>query len=154
MTVQEGKMTFAVAAIKEGTVIDHIGAGKALLLLQLLNLATEERQVTLGINLPSMSRRIKDIIKVEEYELNGEELHKVAVLAPHASINIIRDYQVYKKFQVEIPEQVSGIFSCPNRSCITHMEPMSTVFTVKKFRQGIQLQCRYCTKQFSHEEIR
>lgn len=154
MTVKEEERTFSVAAIREGTVIDHIGAGRALKLLQLLNLETNERLVTIGINLPSISHRLKDIIKVEKYELSDDELHKVAVIAPHASINIIRDYCVDKKFCVQVPSEVSGIFLCPNRSCITNIEQMPTRFKVKRFRKGIHLQCCYCTKQFSHEEIK
>ena len=143
IVIEKDKTTVPVAAIKEGTVIDHISPGKALLLLNLLNCMTPERQITVGMNLVSRSKGLKDIIKIEHYELNEKECQKLAIIAPDASINLIHDYKVFKKFKVEIPQELSGIFSCPNRSCITNAERIPTLFTITRFRQKLQLHCRY-----------
>ena len=145
--------TLAVSAIKNGTVIDHIVPGQALAIVRLLNLAKHHKQVTLGLNLPSSTRQYKDIIKVEDRELTPEEANQVAIFSPKATINIIKDYEVVNKFFVEIPETISTVIRCPNPRCITNHEKMRSFFFVKQRMQSIDLQCKYCRKIFSQEEI-
>jgi aspartate carbamoyltransferase regulatory subunit len=143
-----------VSAIKNGTVIDHIEAGSALDIISILNLASHKHIVTVGLNLPSKSMKYKDLIKVAERELTQQEANQVAILAPDASINIVKDYEIVKKFKIEIPEKIEYVIVCPNPKCITNHERMDTCFYVKRNRKKISLQCKYCEKIFGQEDIK
>ena len=145
---------FKVFAIKNGTVIDHIKAGQALKIIKILKLYANDKIVTVGLNFPSKTLKFKDIIKVEERELNPDEANRVAILAPQASINIIKNFEVTKKFKVQIPDQVEKIIVCPNPKCITNNEPMKTVFSVTVNKDQTKLRCKYCEKTFDQEEIK
>lgn len=141
--------TMAVAAIRNGTVIDHITPGQALAIVQLLNLAQDGKRITLGLNLPSQTQQNKDLIKVEDWELTPAEADRIAILSPNATINIIQDYEVAKKFKVSLPETIANIFRCPNPRCISNHEAIASHFFVKSHSQKILLQCRFCRKSFS-----
>ncbi|NGX55063.1 MAG: Aspartate carbamoyltransferase regulatory chain [Chlamydiae bacterium] len=145
------KKTLSVAAIENGTVIDHITVGQGMRIVRLLRLAGHKHQVTLGLNLPSKSMGYKDLIKVEGRVITAEEANQIAVFAPKAKINIINDFQVVKKFPVELPESVKKMLCCPNPRCITNHDPMDTLFSVRRFGEGVELLCNYCEKSFSHE---
>ncbi len=144
-----------VAAIRNGTVIDHIDAGHALKIVKILKLAGHQKQVTLGLNLPSNTLGLKDIIKVEDRELSPDEANQVAILAPNATINIIYGYEVQRKFKVTMPATIEKIFSCPNPACISNHESTKGSFKVlQRVKNKIGLECHYCRKVFNHEEIR
>ena len=147
------KKTLLVSAIKDGTVIDHITAGHALKIVRLLNLADHNKIVTLGLNLPSKENKYKDIIKVESLELTPKELNRISIFAPHATINIINDYEIVKKFETEMPDTVEYVIVCPNPNCITNNEIMDTRFHVKEEGENIKLKCSYCEKTFDEKEI-
>jgi aspartate carbamoyltransferase regulatory subunit len=140
--------TLAVSAIRNGTVIDHIHAGQALKIVDLLHLAKHHKQVTLGLNLPSKSLQYKDIIKVEDREISDNEASQLAIISPQATINIIKEYKVAKKYQVFLPDTISSIVCCPNPRCITNHEPMKGSFIVKQQINKIFLQCKFCRKRF------
>lgn len=148
---QEKKLL--VSAIKNGTVIDHITTGKALTIIRLLNLLQHKKIVTVGINLPSKSMGYKDLVKVEGVELTPEEANRVAIFSPESSINIIRNYNVIKKFFVAIPEKIMHLMVCPNPKCITNHDRMESLFLITKEGKAIKLQCHYCEKIFSNDEI-
>ena len=108
--------------------------------------------VTLGLNLPSKAMGIKDIVKVEGRELTPEEVNEVAIVSPSASVNIIRNYQIVKKFKVTLPQFTERFVICPNKACITNHEAMGVYFFVKPEGKQVKLKCRYCEKEFvSHE---
>jgi aspartate carbamoyltransferase regulatory subunit len=152
MTVME--KTLPVSAIRKGTVIDHIAAGKALKIVKLLKLSTDHLQVTLGLNLPSSQYDYKDLIKVEEMILSKEAASQVAILSPQATINLIDNYEVYEKFNVSLPECIRGILRCSNTLCVSNHEPIESVIHVKqRWKGNVQLQCHYCRKNFSHQDI-
>ncbi len=147
------KKTLSVSAIKDGTVIDHVTAGRALDIVRLLRLTQEKKQITLGLYLESRARGRKDLIKIEALELSTESANRVALLAPGATINIIKNYAVVKKFQVVIPQMIERLIVCPNPSCITNHERMISVFFVKNQATGIQLACKYCERLFRESDI-
>ncbi len=136
----------SVAAIEEGTVIDHIPVFQALKIVQLLKLTDGGSPVTIGLNLPSKSMGRKDLIKVEKRFLTEKEASDIAVFAPLATINIIRKYKLEKKVKAELPKVIEGILTCPNPTCITRSEHIRTVFFVEEFKNIIHLQCKYCEK--------
>lgn len=144
---------YKVFAIKEGTVIDHITAGHALKIIRLLNLADENRIVTVGLNFPSKKFGLKDLIKVENRELTPEEINRVAIFAPDATINIIKNHMVTKKFKAEIPAVIEYVVTCPNPQCITNHEDICTKFHVAYKNNSIYLKCHYCEKVFTEKEI-
>ena len=131
-----------VSKIENGTVIDHITSGQALNVLALLGIdGTSGEAVSIGMNVPSDRLGSKDIVKVEGRELSQSELDVLSLIAPAATINIIRDYDVVDKHRVERPDEIFGVFQCPNRNCIsTESEPVDSHFDVHD--DGVR--CVYC----------
>ncbi len=142
-----------VTAIKNGTVIDHILAGQAFNIIKILSLHNCQKVVTVGLNFPSKQLGRKDFIKIEDWKISPEEAKEVALFAPCATINIIGNYTLEKKFSVKIPEQISHLIVCPSPRCITHHEKMESCFYVRMDGQKPKFQCKYCEKIFSQEQI-
>ncbi|MBI4416703.1 MAG: aspartate carbamoyltransferase regulatory subunit, partial [Euryarchaeota archaeon] len=117
-----------VTPIKNGTVIDHIPSGMALKVLKVLGITGDvSSTVSVLMHVPSKRRGAKDIVKVEDRELNPRELNKIALIAPAATINIIRNYNVAEKHTVTLPDRIVGILRCGNPNCITNArEPVET----------------------------
>lgn len=135
-----------VAAIKNGTVIDHIPAEKTYEVANLLELQKLENPVTIGYNYPSKKIGKKGIIKVSDKFFTDEEISRLSVVAPNVVLNVIKDYEVVEKKTVETPDELRGIVRCNNPKCITNNEQMSTVFNVVDKKRGI-LKCHYCDKE-------
>ena len=131
-----------VSKIRNGTVIDHVTAGQALNVLAILGIDGDSGDsVSIGMNVPSGRLGRKDILKVEERELSQSEVDVLSLIAPEATINIVRDYEVVEKNRVERPDHVEGVLSCPNHNCITNEnEPVDSAFDV--LPEG--LRCTYC----------
>ena len=131
-----------VSKIRSGTVIDHVRGGQALNVLAILDIdGSEGEEVSVGMNVPSDRLARKDIVKVEGRELSQDEVDVLSLIAPDATINIVRDYEVIEKHRVEPPEIVEGVLSCPNAGCITVSgEPVSSRFEV--LEDGVR--CDYC----------
>lgn len=136
-----------VQPIRNGTVIDHIAGGKAVTVMRILGLLRPgwTSTVTAAMNVPSSNGR-KDILKIEDRELDAGEVNKIALIAPNATINIIREYEVAHKEHVQIPEKVSGLVKCPNPNCVTNYEPIKTQFLVVS-KDPVRLQCGYCDRE-------
>jgi len=145
--------SFKVFTIEEGTVIDHIDAGQALNIIRVLDLAADDTLVTVGLNLPSKKLGHKDLIKVEFRELTQDEANKVAIFAPHSSINIIKKYEVADKFQIKVPEKIERLIICPNPNCISNAGHMDSVFHVTNGGPNLTFNCNYCEKRFHHDDI-
>ena len=137
------KNEMLVAAIENGTVIDHIPSEKTYQVAQLLNLDKLSSTVTIGYNYRSKKLGKKGIIKVEDKWFTDEEISRFSVVAPNIVLNIIRDYEVVEKKTVCTPDEIKGIVKCNNPKCITNNEPMPTYFHVTN---GI-LTCHYCEKE-------
>ena len=142
-----------VAAIENGTVIDHIPSEKTYQVAQLLGLQDLSTPVTIGYNLLSKKLGKKGIIKVADRFFTDEEISRLSVVSPNVKLNIIRDYEVVEKKQVIMPEELKGIVKCNNPKCITNNEPMTTIFHVIDKESGI-LKCHYCEKEQSKEAIK
>ena len=141
-----------VAAIKNGTVIDHIPAEKTYEVVNLLQLQTLENPVTIGYNYPSSKIGRKGIIKVSDKFFTDEEISRLSVVASNVVLNIIKDYEVVEKKTVVTPNELRGIVKCNNPKCITNNEPMQTVFNVVDKVHGI-LKCHYCDKEQYIENV-
>ncbi len=147
------KLKLKVSAIKEGTVIDHIPAQNLFKVISILGLDFIENQITFGTNLDSGKLGSKAIIKVSDKFFEDDEINKIALIAPHAKLNIIRDYEVVEKKIVEIPDTIIGIVKCFNPQCITNNEHITTSFKVVD-KSPIKLKCRYCEKITGNEQMR
>ena len=134
-----------VSAIENGTVIDHIPANAVFQVIKMLKLDVFDQMVLFATNLESKKYGSKGIIKVSNKFFKAEELNKIALVAPHASIIEIRDYQVAKKTIVEIPDTITGIVKCFNPNCITNIEVITTRFDVVD-KEDLRLKCHYCEK--------
>jgi aspartate carbamoyltransferase regulatory subunit len=134
-----------VKPINNGTVIDHIEAGQALNVLKILGIGGHTRHVvSVLMNVPSVAMGAKDVVKVEDRELEPEEVDTIALIAPRATINIIRNYEVVEKFRVAMPGSVTGIIRCGNPNCISNShEPVSSRFVVES-TSPVLLRCSYC----------
>ncbi len=146
------KRKLKVSAIKNGTVIDHIPANHLFKVILILGLDKISNQITFGTNLESQKLIHKAIIKVTDKFFEDNEINKIALVAPAAKLNIIRDYEVVEKKVVNVPEEVVGIVKCFNPKCITNNEPITTKFTVVS-KDDIALKCHYCEKITSEEHL-
>ncbi len=142
-----------VAAIKNGTVIDHIPAEKTYQVATILGLQNLSTPITIGYNYPSKKIGSKGIIKVSDKFFTDEEISRLSVVAPKVVLNIIRNYEVVEKKTVEMPDELRGIVKCNNPKCITNNEPMETVFNVVDKERGI-LKCHYCDKEQEISEVK
>jgi aspartate carbamoyltransferase regulatory subunit len=131
-----------VSKIRNGTVVDHIAAGQALNVLAILGIDADSGEtVSVGMRVPSDRLGAKDIVKVEGRELSQDEVDVLSLIAPAATINIVREFDVIEKHRVERPDVVTGVLSCPNHNCITtEAEPVESRFDV--LDDGIR--CQYC----------
>lgn len=137
----------AVAALKDGTVIDHIPSKALFKAVRILGLSDMDNNVTIGNNLDSQKLGKKGIIKVSDIEFTNDVIDRIALIAPTAVVNIIRDYEVVEKRPVKLPETVIDIVRCENPKCITNNEPMATKFVVipGDAQNDTTLKCHYCT---------
>ena len=144
-----------VRKIKNGSVIDHIRAGYGLSVLKILGITKDTNEpvsVAMHVNSPKKGQT-KDIVKVENRELKEEEVNKLALIAPRATINIIRDYNVFEKLTVHMPEKIYGIVKCINPACITNTnEPTNPIFSILS-KVPIKLRCNYCKKDIDENAI-
>lgn len=142
-----------VKSIKNGTVIDHITGNKALSVIRILDLPNEKRTVTIAMNVQSSEMGTKDIVKIEGRELESKEVDKIALIAPSATINIIRDYDIAEKNKVHLLDEISDILECPNPNCITNTdEPVERKFYVIS-KKPVTLRCYYCERIMEESEI-
>lgn len=134
-----------VSAIENGTVIDHIPARNVFQVIKILGLEDCREQILFGTNLESKKYGKKGIVKVANRFFESEEINKIALAAPTATLIVIRNYQVVEKKRVEIPDQIVKYVRCVNPNCITNHESIPTRFNVID-KADLKLQCIYCEK--------
>lgn len=142
-----------VKRIKNGTVIDHITSNRALNILNMLGLPDDETAIMIAINVNSSDMNRKDIIKIEGRELSQEEVDKLVLLAPKATLNIIRDYKNIRKSNLHLMDEITDVVTCTNPNCITNSnEPIQNKFKVQS-KEPILLRCEYCERTMDYEDI-
>lgn len=144
--------TIKVNAIKNGTVIDHIAAGKVLKVIDILNL-TGNNSVMIGMNLTSNKIGKKDIVKIENRELSKEEANSIALISPSATLIIINDFEVVKKTSLDMPEYIEEHIICPNPKCITNSEDIPSKYYINN-TEPATARCLYCEKKYLVEELK
>lgn len=146
------KKELTISAIKDGTVIDHIPSNAAFNVAKILDLGGVTGIISVATNLPSKTMGKKGIIKVSDKSLTKDEADKIAIIAPNATVNIIRDYGVKQKIKVEIPKIIQRIIKCSNPNCITNNEEISTKFYVLR-KEPLRIKCHYCERNMEKEDI-
>jgi aspartate carbamoyltransferase regulatory subunit len=134
-----------ISPIKNGTVIDHIKPGMALKVMEILKINSETRSgVSIAMYAHSEKLGYKDIVKVEELELEPRVVNRLALLTPNASISIIRDFKVEKKYHVKPPKIIEGIVRCENLNCISNQrEPIESKLE-RTSSDPPEYRCFYC----------
>ena len=145
------KKELAVAALQNGTVIDHIPSSVLFKAVKILGIEKLQTHVTIGNNLGSGKLGTKGIIKVADVFFPEATLNRIALIAPSAKVNIIRDFEVVEKHQVSLPDTIVGIVKCNNPKCITNNEPMKTRFEVVD-RDDVTIRCHYCGHSVNNKE--
>jgi len=143
-----------VAALRNGTVIDHIPSDKLFKVVSILHLDTCLNQITLANNLESAKIGSKGLIKISERALAEDETNKIALIAPNAKINIIRDFAVVEKRPLSLPEEIREIVQCVNPNCITNHQPVTTRFHVLNNDGEVMLKCNYCEREVRRDEVK
>lgn len=143
-----------VRKIENGTVIDHISPGQALNVLKILGIISElpENAITIAMNVPSKKLGKKDIVKIENREISEEELGKISLISPEATINIVRNNMVVIKKKVKIPEIIEEALKCANINCITNYEKVKTKFYTER-KSPLKLRCHYCERIMKREDV-
>ena len=142
-----------VKKIESGIVVDHVPQGKALKVAKILGLdETNQATVSMLMNVPSASTGLKDVIKIEGRELKKRELERIALVAPLATVNVIRDYAVVEKYKVKLPEAFEGLVACPNPGCISNREGVPKLHV--REHSPLKLQCDYCEKVYGEQDFK
>ena len=143
-----------VAALRNGTVIDHIPADKLYKVVSILHLNECAQQITIGNNLDSAKINKKGIIKISDRIFAQVETNKIALIAPNAKINIIRDFVVVEKRALCLPKDIHEIVQCANPNCITNNQPVKTCFHVVTLGEEVILKCHYCEREVKREDAK
>ncbi|MFG1445673.1 MAG: aspartate carbamoyltransferase regulatory subunit [Thermoplasmatales archaeon] len=143
-----------VEKIRRGTVIDHIPVGRAFKVLKILKISSDPGvTVSIAIHVKSKKMGLKDVVKIEDRILDSSELNKIALIADGATITIVEDYGVIKKFVVKLPDIITGILKCSNLKCVSNMEgsiiPSFTLIS----KEPLTIKCHYCEREMETEEI-
>ncbi|RUA30682.1 MAG: aspartate carbamoyltransferase regulatory subunit [Bacteroidetes bacterium] len=146
------KRELSVSALENGTVIDHIPQGHVLQVMSILNLEDFDDQIYFGANLDSKKYGKKGLIKVSNRFFKSNEINKISLVAPTATLIEIRDFEVVNKTGVTIPDEVHEIAKCINPKCITNNEYVPTHFTVID-KEDLKLKCHYCEKITKKENV-
>ena len=143
-----------VRKIKDGTVIDHIKGGSGKKVIDILGIdGSLPETAVLLMNVASKRIGKKDMVKIENKTLKKEEVDKIALVAPNATWNVVKDYKVVNKSRIEIPDELEGILKCPNPKCISNAgEPMKTRFKVEE-KEPVRLRCNYCERIIDLKDI-
>ena len=147
------KKELQVAALENGTVIDHIPSDKLFTVVSLLNLKDMDSNITIGYNLESKKLGKKGIIKIADKFFTDEEINRISVVASNIKLNVIRNYAVVEKKEAIMPDELKGIVKCNNPKCIPNNEPMQTWFHVTDKEKGL-LKCHYCEKEQQKDNIK
>lgn len=146
------KKQLSVSALENGTVIDHIPAKNLFNVISILGLHKIENQITFGTNLDSDRLGKKAIVKISNKFFEDDEINRIALVAPAAKLNIIKNYEVAEKKVVEVPDNIIGIVKCVNPKCVTNIEEVNTKFKVVS-KNVVALKCHYCEKITDQEHF-
>ena len=141
-----------ISMINDGTVIDHLDPTTVFEIVSLLNLDDCHDQITIGINMKSNKIGRKGMIKIENHYLSKKDVDKISLFSPHATISLIKDYEIKEKFQVEIPKCIENVLKCNNPNCITNIEGERTSFSLYR-EEPLELRCKFCERHLLKKDL-
>ena len=141
-----------IPAIKDGTVIDHIPSRDTFRIIRILNPQEFKYPINVALNLDSKKMGNKGMIKIDNRFLTKDEVNKIAILAPNATVSIIKNYKVIEKIQVKLPEELVGVLNCTNPVCITSKEIVISKFKVLR-EEPLEVKCHYCERVYGKDEV-
>ncbi len=136
--------SYRVFKISDGTVIDHIPSPKGLLVLDILG-HKNEGIISIGLNFESEKSGKKDLIKFENKIIDKEETDKISLIAPRATINIIKNGKVVEKRAMDVPDHIDGFLKCMNPNCMTNNEKIPASFDIID-KDAVKVKCKYCER--------
>lgn len=139
------KKELVVPRIENGTVIDHIPTTALYQVIHILDLERYQDEVLIGNYLSSEKLGRKGIVKIKNKHFCKEEISKIALVAPYATIIKIENFNVIEKFTTEVPDKIEHFVKCANPKCITNFEQIPTSFDVVD-KDNLKLKCHYCEK--------
>lgn len=149
----KNERTLRVKKIPAGTVIDHVPRGKGLEVLQFLGINESfDGVVTLLMNVSSASIGRKDVIKIEHKVLAKKDLDKIALIAPNATINVIKDFEVVEKYKVKTPNELVDSVRCPNPTCLSQREGVPRLLVEEK--TPLKIRCAYCERVYGAKDLK
>jgi aspartate carbamoyltransferase regulatory subunit len=146
------KKEVTISALKDGTVIDHLPSNVAFKVVEILDLKGVRGVISVATNLTSKKAGKKGLIKISGKFLTKEEVNKIALIAPEATVNIINNYNVKDKIKVKLPSEIDKIVKCSNPNCITNNEKVTTKFYVLS-KEPLRIRCHYCERDMNTEDI-
>jgi aspartate carbamoyltransferase regulatory subunit len=146
------KIERKIPAIKDGTVIDHIPSRDTFRIIRILDPQEFIHPISVILNLDSKKLGKKGVIKIDDRFLTKNEVNKIAVLAPNATVSIIKNYKIVEKIKVKIPGKLKGILNCSNPVCVTNREMIKTNFKVIR-KDPLEVKCNYCEKVYGKDEV-
>ncbi len=146
------KMERKIPAIKDGSVIDHIPSRETFRIFRILDPQEFINPITVTLNLDSKKIGKKGVIKIDDRFLTKKEVNKIAILAPNATVSIIKNYKIVEKIEVKIPKVMKGVINCSNPVCVTNTEEVSTNFKVVR-KDPLEMKCQYCERVYGKDEI-
>ena len=149
---QESKRELKISAIEEGTVIDHIPYDATFKVVEILDLENHQGVVSIATNLQSKSLGKKGIVKVGGKNITQHEFNKIAIVAPDATVNLIKNYTVREKIKVKTPDVIDNVVKCSNPVCITNNEQVSTKFYAVS-KDPLKIKCHYCERSMGKADI-
>jgi aspartate carbamoyltransferase regulatory subunit len=141
-----------IPAIKDGTVIDHIPSRDTFRIMRILDPQEFIHPISVTLNLDSKKMGKKGVIKIDNRFLTKKEVNKIAILAPNATVSIIKNYKLVEKIQVKIPTELEGVINCSNPICVTNKEEVSTSFKVIR-EDPLEVKCLYCERVYGKDEF-
>lgn len=153
MENKDSRKELIVSALENGTVIDHIPSKSVFQVIRILGLEKYNDQVLFATNLDSKRHGKKGVIKIKNKYFKIDEINKIALVAPSATLIVIKDFNIIEKKQVEVPDTVENIVKCFNPNCVTNNETIPTKFTMID-KDELKLLCHYCEKTTAKDNIK
>lgn len=141
-----------VQKIENGIVIDHIPKMASSKIVDMLHLH-DKFEFYNGINCHSHKLGRKDFIKIVNGDVSNEELNKIAMVAPGATVMRIKNFEIVAKIPITLLEDIRNIVKCPNTGCITNQEPYKITHFIKLSEKPMKIKCKFCERTFKEGEF-
>lgn len=131
-----------IDSIKNGYVLDHIKAGKAMEIYEQLGLSNLDCQVALITNAKSKKMGRKDIIKIDR--LIDIDLDKLGFIDPNITVDVVKNEKLIEKKKIDLPEKIVNVAKCKNPRCITSVEKDLDQIFILTDKENQIYRCHYC----------